>query len=503
MMRLTKRICCLGLALGLVGSAGAFSLIGPFKPWQLVGFGGLPLGLGYSLLTDIGGPMTPLEGYRWNVPVITYAFDPYFLRYFGTNGAAEVEKALDILSKLPKASAMSESLTEFPLDSTGLNDSAAELRLLDLKSMTLSALLEELGLANPERFVWGLRNRTTQIINQTNYLTVQLNYDPVTIAASRYVNGVLYNYRIFDDLEYFIGQTYASAVEYFQLDPLFLPFTSVAGGIGNPDFELRSSPVATFSRSSGLRPGRYYRGLTRDDAGGLRFLLSSKNYVVETLLPTVVPNLRASSSGDSPWNPFPVFTNTFSVTNVVSGTNSTRTNFIRFVQTAVRPGINKLKFKKVSFDGGLGGTFTPLTNSYTDTYLDPSTGQLAHQEVQRVITTPDITFSLGDLAFNINSPVTYIRTDTSAWINNSAKNTAGPRLGLGGPGTIVPPVVITFTDLLPSFLHNGPGQDTDAFETVLWGSFDGTDKPPVVYPINSPWLSLQYLQSLALGGNGN
>src|SRR4051795_3193050 len=45
--------------------------------------------------------MLAFEAYRWNVPVITYAFDSTFIRYFGTNGMAEVEKSIKLLQDLP------------------------------------------------------------------------------------------------------------------------------------------------------------------------------------------------------------------------------------------------------------------------------------------------------------------------------------------------------------------------------------------------------------------
>src|SRR4051812_12111309 len=84
MKRLTKNTFLLLLLL-LVGIVTmGFSLIGPPKnggnpnDWQARGFGGRPAGLGYTLGGDIGGPMNQLEGYRWNVPIITYAFDESF-----------------------------------------------------------------------------------------------------------------------------------------------------------------------------------------------------------------------------------------------------------------------------------------------------------------------------------------------------------------------------------------------------------------------------------------
>src|SRR5690242_6916 len=121
MMRLTKRLLCLGLLLGFAGGAGAFSLLGPFKiganfageEWQGAPFDNRPQGLGYNLAGDIGGPMLPFEGYRWNVPVLTYAFDFTFLQYFGPQGVAAVDQAFAILNALPPASQMSPTLTEF------------------------------------------------------------------------------------------------------------------------------------------------------------------------------------------------------------------------------------------------------------------------------------------------------------------------------------------------------------------------------------------------------
>src|SRR5262245_9783181 len=123
MMRFIKRIVCFGLFAGVAWSTSGFSLLGPPKAtapnnWQARGFGGRPAGLGYTLGGDIGGPMLATEAYRWNVPVITYAYDLTFLRYFGTNGVNAVEEAIGILNALPAATAMSPSLSEFPLDAT-------------------------------------------------------------------------------------------------------------------------------------------------------------------------------------------------------------------------------------------------------------------------------------------------------------------------------------------------------------------------------------------------
>jgi hypothetical protein len=115
MMRLTKRLLCIGLLVGYAGGASAFSLLGPFKvdatleglDWQAAGYGGQPAGLGYNITGSIGGPMYPFEAYRWNIPNITYAYDSSFLSYFGPEGVNAVEQAIAILNALPPSSQMS------------------------------------------------------------------------------------------------------------------------------------------------------------------------------------------------------------------------------------------------------------------------------------------------------------------------------------------------------------------------------------------------------------
>ena len=65
----------------------AFSLLGPTADWmKKTNF--------YTDHGEIGGPMALGEEYRWNVPVLTYAFDQSFVDYFGSNGVAAVESAI-------------------------------------------------------------------------------------------------------------------------------------------------------------------------------------------------------------------------------------------------------------------------------------------------------------------------------------------------------------------------------------------------------------------------
>src|SRR6185312_3671005 len=119
----------------------AFSLLGPYSNWaQSIGFRG-PV--------DIGGPMNLNEEYRWNVPTVTYAFDKSFIDYFGSNGVAAVESAIQILNDLPAASDIVPS--NFPPDTRQLNLAAQAQNVYDLKSVALALLVEHMGLGQPVR----------------------------------------------------------------------------------------------------------------------------------------------------------------------------------------------------------------------------------------------------------------------------------------------------------------------------------------------------------------
>lgn len=508
MTRLTKGLLSAALLFAVVSETGAFSLLGPFKQdatqfpnngnWQAAPFGGRPQGLGYNLPGDIGGPMLPTEAYRWNIPVITYAFDTTFLQYFGTNGVAAIEEAFAILNALPPVSQMSADLSEYPLDTKSENGTASSLGLVDLKSFALAGLMEQMGLANPERFVWGLRGRATGN-DFTNYTVIQLNYDPATIRPSRYVNGVLYNYRIFDGLGPQGGE-WASAVEWYQLDPLYQPYSSVAGGAGSADYQLGSEPDDITSVGGifgGLSVGQFYTGLTRDDVGGLRFLLSTNNMVFDTLLPTVLPRLSGVRS--SPWAPVlgvGNITNAAGLSNLVS---SVGTNFTNFVRTAYRPGVDKITFQRVHV---FGTNFNPITLRYTDRFINTN-GRAVKQPVERLVLVPDILFAVRDLGTIQDVPFTSARTTTTNWNNNAALNSFYSGIGLGGPGTINPPVVITFSDMVPYWFHAATGEtDLDAFQGFIWGSFDGTTRTPVAYPVFQhplfPEFSLEYIRDVVL-----
>src|SRR5688572_23357986 len=179
MTRLTKKLLPLLLLAGLVAGAFGFAPLGPFKTWQV-------RGLGYALPGDIGGPMTPTETYRWNVPVITYACDQRFIAYFGKQGVAAIDSAMKIFNDLPKMSQITNDGSSLylngepvPTDSKGPPNFGLNVAgLLDLKSHAMGLVIEELGLAEPERYVWTLRGRDVFSVGGqtfTNYSVIKNN----------------------------------------------------------------------------------------------------------------------------------------------------------------------------------------------------------------------------------------------------------------------------------------------------------------------------------------
>jgi hypothetical protein len=184
------------LSLLLLPSTLGFALLGPFQPWQTPA-------LGYNLYGwDIAGPMELDEEYRWNIPIITYGVDRAFIDFFGQPGVEAVQSAIRIINDLPPSSQI--DLAAFPTDSRGLNVRAQSEELIDVKSAILALVIEQLGLAPPERNVWALRGR--QILGGTpeapllwtNYLVLNRNFDPVSLDPSPWVYEGGLTYKILE-----------------------------------------------------------------------------------------------------------------------------------------------------------------------------------------------------------------------------------------------------------------------------------------------------------------
>jgi hypothetical protein len=122
------------------------------------------------------------------------------------------------------------------------------------------------------------------------------------------------------------------------------------------------------------------------------------------------------------------------------------------------------------------------------------------QPVERRIVQPDILFLAADLGI-LPGPVPALmsRTDTSGWQNNDAIN---GNANQGGPGVITPRVEISFSDQLPFFFDRTPDPFFGFFTgNLLWGSFDGSDNPPIVFPEYSGF-TVEDLRNVAVGQGG-
>jgi hypothetical protein len=462
-MRLTKKIFLSLAIIGVAGGASAFSLLGPFDTWQVGGLAYDPGNTG----ADLGGPMNLGDEYRWNSQIITYAFDPSFVNYFGQKGIDEVNKAMAIFNSLPPMSTLSSNLTEFSLDTQRVNYEASALVLLDLKSTVMGCLMEQLGLTGPERYTWTLRARVPIAgTPDFQYTVIKRNFDPVTWSPTSFVNGTLYTYRIEDPL-IINAQMFADAVE-IPVDPLEIGYTSVA------------SANAALWGGVLVLPGEFLTGFTRDDVGGLRYLyaggknkngrrtnLNVENLIPGTTAPTGGSPFGAPGGGGVPAVP---------------------------VDLAVRPGVDKIHFKQLKFDNGGFGFFITVTNTYKDTYMTNS--HLVTQKVQRIMVGgPDILFAADDIGVAGGIPIAFARAVN--FVNNSAANSS---VVTAGPGQLNPPTVIVFNKVGPFLINQSPDLIDEANVAAVgfvWGSYDGTTNPPTVYPSGS---SIQDLVQQVLNG---
>jgi hypothetical protein len=245
--------------------------------------------IGYGLGGDLNAPKNLGEEYRRNLPVMYYAFDENFDGFFGANGEAAVAGAFAIMNSLTNVSSYSANLSEFPVESRRVNFQAQALGLLDLKSVTLGALTEQMGLADPIRYAWTLHDRfhvgTVGCPVGEEYLVVQRNFDLISsplnqLQYSPYVNNTLYSYQI---LEECTGPNPLGLAVPFAVDPTadtYSPVASYDGGL----LSIDTSSGLLLQEAAGIYSyGSYFTGLTRDDVAALRYLLQKSNINKETI----------------------------------------------------------------------------------------------------------------------------------------------------------------------------------------------------------------------------
>jgi hypothetical protein len=176
----------------------------------------------------------------------------------------------------------------------------------------------------------------------------------------------------------------------------------------------------------------------------VRYLLSTNNINLETLLPDV---------------------------------HGIGTNATSWVNLALRPGVDKVTFVRQQYNSLLH-QFTPMTNQFLDSYI--TNGRVARQQVQRVTAQPDFVFSTSEAGACSPLAPAFASSGTTNWWNSATVTGSGAR----GPGVIRPPAKITFNKcgtLKMTIDSTGAIQDSYSCE-ILWGSFDGTTNHIVAFP---------------------
>ena len=298
MLQTIKRFWWLVLLAVGVPAAWGYALIGP------VGNGGdswQTQALGYNPQRTIDqastGPKNIGEEYRQNRGVIYYAYDATFLGFFGSdsNGVEPVDGAFAIMNAAftnnPTGmknglDGYSPSLDEFPLNSQHVNYQALALGLTDMKSLTLWALVEQMGLAWPERYIWDLHDEYLDpgpppgvCPDDEYYEVVMRNYPvqdslPTQFQYSPYVNDTLYTFNIYYFCQANASYDWQFLAQSVPVDPFAEAWTSVAG---NGEQLLSGGAYSSY--------GTFFTGITRDDAAGLRYLLSKNNVNWESPAP--------------------------------------------------------------------------------------------------------------------------------------------------------------------------------------------------------------------------
>ena len=143
-------------------------------------------------------------------------------------------------------------------------------------------------------------------------------------------------------------------------------------------------------------------------------------------------------------------------------------------------GVESIRFVRADYDSLIGQAFQPITNSYTMTLVTNS--QTAVQNMQRLITTPDVLLTAADTA----TAGYALQRTAPVW------DEANILAGLAGPGTINPPVTLTFDKVGPLYENDWLALDLNPLITTIgetnqtllfaWASFDNTTNDPVAYP---------------------
>ncbi len=406
-MKLAKwKARVVGVALmAIMPAAQAFVMMGPANANEVAA---------WNYTDDLGAPKSIdrqfSRMYRWNNPHFVYSFDASFVNYFGPEGMDAVTEAMGVINDFFSNSDY-DGMSQLDLarhgfagnyNTTWVNTTAQNAQIIDIKSLTLGMMVNQLGLGNPHRHAFSIVGISTN--SSTNALNINValrNYDPQSATATDAINGVQYSYRMVHDQPIQVGATPPTFgiadMEEFTTDTTGNAWSSLAGIV---DAFYGNTALFWTDTPSLFNFGVYYDGynamggqfqprhaLTYDDAGGLKHMYSKNTIIYEQLdptatviepaqyLPTHMQTLLPNPSG----NRFPFMPRmgtgglpaNFSSTSPIAGTpglpgvaipNSVTNNLMR-------GGIDKIQMHYGPFDSLLGVNFTPTNFVWTDTFL--------------------------------------------------------------------------------------------------------------------------------------
>jgi hypothetical protein len=481
-----------------------------------------------NITDDMGGPKELKTFFRWNTPHLTYGFDQGFIQAFGVEGMEAIREAFRIMNDffVPEdKSYVGVSSLDYARDgflnnfnTAWENTTARNAQIIDMKSLMLGMLVNQLGVGNPHRYAFSIRNIVANNLNtQWNFGVTLRNYDPISWQPTDTINGVKYSYRLIHDANASLPLTAPSVadMEEFTTDTSGNAWTAVAGiadaFYGQTSIWWTDTPTlfdfGIYYDGLNAMGGQYQprHALTYDDAGALKYLYRTNNFVMENidanstvitppqLLPDQVnkhfrrqDNMWRRGNNDisgrlpHAWprrgNPgvttrIPMFLpnqSPFATYPILGrpvaqiGNNATR------VDLAWRGGIDKIQFYELPYDSIMGRVFVQTNFFWTDifvtdigqtvyglnnttngasTWTGPAQTQYYTQELARgVQTEPDIIIDAGNLGTTAGGvPIGWTRTPNSYTDNNASQPINMNNVNLTrGPGTIDLNATITY-----------------------------------------------------------
>ena len=270
-------------------NARAFVLVGPMHATELASGG-----IDFNYTDDLGGPKDLKTFFRWNIPLLTYAFDASFMQYFGLEGREAVKEAFTAVSdffendEYSGVSSLDLSNHGFRsnYNSSWLNTTAKNGQVIDIKSLTLGLIINHLGLGNPYRYAFGVHSTSTNAAGtQLNFNVRLRNFDPITYKPTSMINNVPFSYRLIHDAPPSVGVTQVPSfadMEEFTTDTTGNAWTSLSAitdaFYGNTAIFWTEQPTlfgfGVYYDGKNAMGGHYQprHALTYDDAGGLKYL---------------------------------------------------------------------------------------------------------------------------------------------------------------------------------------------------------------------------------------